>query len=225
MTDAASYLALIIPEHQGQPDFAATILLSVQPFVDAQNTLSALVSEFDVDTAVGVQLDAVGVRVGISRYVKTQLPNVYFSWDVTGLGWRQGVWKGPFDPTTGLTRLDDDVFRLLIYAKIAANSWDGTVAGAAAALANLFNNSETPGTLLFVQDNYDMTMTVAVSGELPPAVFLALLATGEIPLRPVGVGVNYVQTSVDNTPCFGWGMENEYVSGWGVGAWATPVAA
>jgi hypothetical protein len=163
------------------------------------------------------------VRVGISRFVKIPLANIYFAWATAGLGWAEGSWKGPFDPTQGITELDDATYRLLIRTKIAANSWDGTVMGAASALANIFNNTLTPGTKLFIQDNYDMTMTVGISGELPPAVFLSLLATGEIQLRPVGVSASYVKTSVNNTPCFGWGESNEFVSGWGTGAWAAPI--
>ncbi|MGC7970039.1 DUF2612 domain-containing protein, partial [Salmonella enterica] len=69
--------------------------------------------DFDLDQAIGVQLDAVGEWVGISRNITVPLAGVYFSFDIAGLGFDQGVWKGPFDPDTGLTTLDDDTYRLL----------------------------------------------------------------------------------------------------------------
>jgi hypothetical protein len=220
----STYTGLITSEHNQQPNFVATVALSVQPFVDGQNVLGPMPSQYDLDNAVGVQLDTVGIWVGRSRNVETPLPNVYFSGGVTGLGWGQGVWKGPFDPTQGLTSLDDDTYRLLLRAVIAANNWDGSIPSALAALANIFNDTETPGTLLWIEDGLDMTMTFVLSGEQPPVVFQAILATGLVPLKPGGVEANYVMTSVYDTPVFAWGMDNSYGAGWGTGAWAVPLS-
>lgn len=218
------YENYIIPEHQGQPDYTATIDLSVQPFVDGQNEIFTFTDLFDLDLAIGSQLDAVGVRVGRNRYVTTPLTSVFFSWDIAGLGWNQGFWQGEFNPTTGVTALDDNTYRLLLRAIIIANSWDGTIAGAAPALAELFNNTETPGSLIFIEDGLNMMMTIGISGTPPPIIFQALLSTGEIDLHPVGVGVNYALTSVSGTPIFGFDIENQYVSGADVGSWAIPLA-
>lgn len=216
------YEDYIIPEHQGQPNFTETIDLSVQPFVDSQNVISTFTQLFDLDTAVGVQLDAVGVRVGRNRYVTTPLMNVFFSWDIAGLGWDQGYWQGEFTAATGITTLDDSTYRTLLRAIIICNSWDGTIAGAAPALAELFNSSETPGSFVFIQDNMNMTMTIAIAGQGPGIVFQALLETGEIDLHPVGVGVSYVIAS-KQAPIFGFDVENQYISGADVGAWAIPL--
>ena len=218
-----AYTGLIIPEHQGQPNLEATVTLSVQPFVDDQNVLDTLVGLFDLDLAVGSQLDAVGARVGRSRYLITPLPNVYFSWDTAGLGWDQGYWQGPYHPTQGVTALDDTTYRILLRATILVNSWDGTVAGAVAALALLFNDTYTPGTRLFIYDGMDMTMVVGVVGTTPPPIFSGLLTQGEINLKPVGVGVSYLKSSVSGTPMFGYDIENDYISGWDVGSWAVPL--
>jgi Protein of unknown function (DUF2612) len=224
MTQTAdAYTGLIIPEHQGQPNLTATITLSVQPFVDDQNVLDTLVGLFDLDVAVGTQLDAVGVRVGRSRYLETPIPNVYFSWGVDGLGWGQGYWRGLYDPTQGVVALDDTTYRILLRATILANTWDGTAVGAENALSLLFNDTYTPGTRLFLYDNMNMSMVIGVVGTTPPAIFAGLLTQGEINLKPVGVGVSYVKSSVSGTPIFGFGVENDYISGWGVGSWAVPL--
>lgn len=54
------YLAHITPFHRGKPDFAATVEASVTDLADLQAFLHTLFDAFDIDTAIGVQLDVVG---------------------------------------------------------------------------------------------------------------------------------------------------------------------
>ncbi|CAJ0896127.1 hypothetical protein R77569_04566 [Ralstonia mannitolilytica] len=216
MAQASDYTALITTEHADKPKFMAMMSIVAQCFADQINVAQSIPAAFDLDQAVGVQLDAVGLWAGIKRQVKTPL-SVYFSLDTTGLGFDQGNWQGPFDPSTGLTSLDDATFRTLIRAKIAANSWDGTIPGAAAAYANLFSGS---GSYIFIQDNQDMTMTVGVSGAIPSALLRALFSGGYLPLKPEGVRVNYLVSSVNNTPLFGFDVQNQYIGGFDTGSWA-----
>lgn len=217
MARASDYTSLITSEHVSKPRFAAMVAAVAQCFVDQINVMQSIPAAFDLDTAVGVQLDAVGLWAGITRQLKLPL-NVYFSLDTVNLGFDQGSWQGPFDPSAGLVSLDDATFRTLIRAKIAANSWDGTIPGAAAAYANLLNGS---GSYIFIQDNMDMTMTVGISGAIPSAVLRALISGGYLHLKPEGVRVNYYfVASVNNTPLFGFDVENSYISGFDVGSWA-----
>jgi len=220
MADIATYTDLVTSEHNQQPNFMAVVQALAQPMVDLQNALGGMPAKFDLDTAVDVQLDDVGLWVGISRTVPVPLTNVYFSFDTAGLGFDQGNWKGPFDPDTGLTRLDDDTYRLVIRAKIGANHWDGTLGSSKAILDSIFGG----GTFVFIQDNQDMTMTIGVAGSIPSAVFLALLGNGIIPLKPEGVGVNYtIVTSIDDSAIFGFDVQNDLIAGFDVGAWGTPL--
>jgi RNAse (barnase) inhibitor barstar len=219
MAAATDYTGLLTSEHVSKPKFAAMVAAVAQCFADQINVMQSIPAAFDLDTAVGVQLDAVGLWAGITRQLKLPL-NVYFSLDTVNLGFDQGSWQGPFDPSSGLVSLDDATFRTLIRAKIAANSWDGTVPGAAAAYANLFAGS---GSNIFIQDNQDMTMTVGVSGAIPSAVLRALISGGYLHLKPEGVRVNYYYvSSVNNTPLFGFDVQNQYVSGLDTGSWAVP---
>lgn len=55
---------------------------------------------------------------------------MYFEWGREAVGWARGSWKGLYDPETGMVRLPDETYRLLLKAKIGANRWDGTVPGA-----------------------------------------------------------------------------------------------
>jgi hypothetical protein len=219
-----TYLNLITSEHRGQPDFVATVALNVQPFVDAQNFVATIPLAFDLDVAVGVQLDVVGQWVGRSRYVEIPITGAYFSWDVPGLGWEGGYWRGLYDPTEGITALDDDTYRLLLRAVIAANHWDVSIPAAMAALSILFNDSLTPGSLLFIEDKGGMAMVLGIAGVLPPAVFQGVISQGLIPLRPIGVMSTFLITTVPGSPLFGFDVENDYVSGWDVGAWGATIS-
>ena len=220
MADLNDYTALITSEHRDMSRFMATIAAVVQPLVDQMNLLASMPGKFDLDAAVGAQLDDVGRWVGVSRRIRTPLTGIYFSFDIAGLGFDQGIWKGPFDPDTGLTVLDDDTYRLVIRAKIGANHWDGTLEQSAAILNSIFGAN----THVFIEDHQDMSMTIGISGKVPSAVFLALLAGGYIPLKPEGVRVNYtIVTSVDGAPLFGFDMSGPYVAGFNVGAWGKPV--
>ncbi|KVT95624.1 DUF2612 domain-containing protein [Burkholderia ubonensis] len=220
MADLNDYTALITSGHRDKPRYMATIAAVVQPLVDQMNLLASMPGKFDLDVAVGDQLDTVGLWVGVSRRIRTPLSGIYFSFDIAGIGFDQGIWKGPFDPDTGLTVLDDDTYRLVIRAKIGANHWDGTLASSAAILNSIFGAD----THVFIEDHQDMSMTIGISGKVPSAVFLALLAGGYIPLKPEGVRVNYtIVTTVDGAPMFGFDMSGPYMAGFNVGAWGKPV--
>jgi hypothetical protein len=139
MAELTDYTGLITSEHNQRPKFMAVVAALAQPMVDLMSVLGSMPARFDLDVAVGVQLDDVGRWVGISRIIRTPLTNVYFSLDIDGIGFDQGIWKGPFDPDTGLTTLDDDTYRAVIRAKIGANHWDGTMEGSVAILNSIFS--------------------------------------------------------------------------------------
>ncbi|WP_419342816.1 DUF2612 domain-containing protein [Achromobacter sp. PD1] len=215
MADNEKYLGLITALHRDKPKFSAMVGAVSQSFVDAQAVFAGFIPGYDLDLAVGVQLDAIGLWVGVSRHVRTPLEGVYFSLDVSGLGFDEGVWKGPFDPDSGVTTLDDDTYRLLIRAKIGANHWDGTLDGSAAILKLIFGDS----THVFIQDNGDMSIDIGVAGVRPSAVFLALLVGGYIPIKPEGVRVNYYIVPDVEGPLFGFDVGNQYIAGFDIGVW------
>lgn len=219
--DVNDFLSLITSEHNQRPLYVQSVSVSVQAFADLIGTLADLPGDFDLDTAIGVQEDAVGVRVGRSRYLSIPL-NIYFSFDTPGLGWDEGVWKGPFDSNTGLTRLFDEPYRILLRATIAANNWDGTIPGAYAAWQQLFVNT---GFTVLVQDYGNMSFAVALLSAIPPDVITAaLFTTGELDLKPAGMKLWHVLPTVypagtGGTPLFGFDVESANVAGWDHGAW------
>lgn len=213
---ADDYQALITNEHADRPLFVATLRTLVRGPVEQQAQIARLVSDFDVDGAAGVQLDAVGAWVGISRILSVALTDVYFTWDGPApLGWDTGSWRGPFDPTSGLISLPDDAYRALIRAKIAANSWDGTLVAAARIWDEVFNGAQQ----IIVQDNQDMTMSVSFVGAPLSAVQQALLTGGYFPLKPEGVRILFYGVPVNPGPLFAWDTTTESLQGWDQGSW------
>lgn len=217
MTASTSdYTALVPNMNTGATNFNLAVQALVAGFVDSINVASDLVGDFDLDTGVGVQLDAVGAWAGITRYLNTPLPTNYFSFDTFGVGWDEGEFFEDGDPVGGSTVLDDDSFRVLIRSKIGANQWDGTLPVLTRIMEQVFTDALT---LVFVIDNQDMSMTVALAGKLPTTIQLALLRGGYLVPKPAAVNINYITTSIDGAPLFGFDMDGPYVSGWDAGAW------
>jgi hypothetical protein len=196
MATLQQYLSLISSEHQNSPNYLKFISIFLQGQVDNQNVNAALPGLFDVDVAVGQQLDFIGVRVGQSRQIAVELTGVYFTWGETGPGWGQGTWYKTGDSLTSLSILPDDSYRVLLKAVIAANQWDGSVPGAYAVWAIAFGPNQ-----IALRDNQNMTMDVIWIGPAPNAVTLALLTSGHLNLKPAGVRITgYYLASVVGDP-------------------------
>jgi hypothetical protein len=209
------YLALLPSASRSQPKFVAFISTLLDGLVDVQNTVAGMPDAFDIDTAVGAQLDAVGVRVGLSRQLAVPLAGVYFSLDTAGVGLDQGVIRGPFDPADALTSLDDETYRLILKIKVRANNWNGSLEQAQSMLAAV----ETAGTHIFMQDNFDMSATLLVSGVVPSTLFVSLLKQMKDWIRPAAVDIPSVYvTSKSGSPLFGLDVQNSYIGGLDSGA-------
>ena len=212
----ADYAGKITSEHRGKPRFSATVEANVSPLADAQALLASIPEAYDLDTAVGSQLDVVGEWVGISRKIQVPLVSVWFSWDIPGLGWEEGIWKGQYDPTYGIASLDDDTYRDLIRLKIKVNTWDGLVGSAQAAVEAFYGG--VSGSLPFVEDGHDMTMTVCISGNRPAVMRFAIFAGRYVQFKPAAVTVRSVVPSIPG-PAFGFDADNEHIGGWDTGSW------
>ena len=213
----SDYLALITSEHRGKPDFEGVVSAAVGPLADAQTVIASLPAAFDLDSAVGKQLDAVGEWVGVSRTISIPLVSVWFSIGVLHLGVGEGIWKGPYDPTTGIVELDDDTYRDLIRLKIKVNTWDGLIGSAQSALSAFYGG--VSGSLPFIDDGQDMTLTVCISGNRPAMMRFAIFAGRYVEFKPAAVTIRTVVPSSPG-PVFGIGVNNAYIGGVGSGSWA-----
>lgn len=77
MADENSYTGLIAGAHKGKERFTEWIYQLTQPLVEAQKTLIDGYKVFDLDLAEGEQLDALGVRIGVTRKLKIKIADVF----------------------------------------------------------------------------------------------------------------------------------------------------
>ncbi|MBB5762174.1 hypothetical protein HNR01_001794 [Methylorubrum rhodesianum] len=149
MVTLADYVGRITPWQSGHPKFTATVSGTLDPVVAAKVVVAAIPGAYDLDTAVGTQLDVDGEWIGPSRRVPVPIPNAWFAWATPGRGWGQGVWKQPSSQRFAISLLDDETYRRLLKAVVLANRWDGTVPGAQEVLDAFFVDPET---YVFIQD-------------------------------------------------------------------------
>ena len=221
----SKYTELITNYHAGKPKFVAHVDLSTRPLTDASTSLQGLISAFDIDSAVGVQLDVLGEWIGRKRIVSQPISGVYFSFDTDSLGWDQGIWQGPYDPDAGYTSLSDDTYRIVLKAKIAINNWNGQNDTLPPILEAALAGS---GLKMQIVDNQDMTISVWVFPEEDISkVSLELIAAikqGYLTVKAAGVWAGDIQIPSIETPSvgnrfFGFDMDNEYIAGFDDGAW------
>ena len=212
----SGYLGLVTSEHRNRPRFMATVAAVTDPLYGLQELLETMRAAFDVDSAVGGQLDRTGEWIGRSRHLRLELDDVYFEWGREAVGWARGSWKGLYDPETGMVRLPDETYRLLLKAKIGANRWDGTVPGAYEVWESAFADT---GSLILMQDNQDMSVVIGLAGTPLDAVMRNLLLQGYLPLKPEGVRVAWYAVAPERGPLLGWNCETGGLSGWGKGIW------
>lgn len=199
------YLSLITSEYQNSPNMLAWLTAVLQVFDDISQVISQIPEAFDVNSAVGVQLDALGTLIGVSRTLSFQPSN-------------------SVSPT-----LDDDTYRLLLRAQIARNYWDGTIDGLQGIWKALF-----PGGTILILDNQNMSADITVSGAFSSIILdmiagfavngatTGVMTNSLIIPRPEGVQYNFV---FGDFPYFGFGslfdavLGIQIISGFDTGKW------
>lgn len=215
--DVQPWLDLITSEHNQRPKFMDMLENNFQPYADDIAALDSMIMLFDVDVAVGDQLDILGQWIGVSRRISVPLTGVYFSLDTALLGFDQGSWYSPFNPLGGLVILSDGAYRTLLRARITNNQWDGTIPGAYQVWNTAFAGT---GIGILIQDLGNMHMIMALTGVIPDAVTLALFKGGYLNIKPATVKIDaYLTPTVLGAPYFGFDVENSSISGFDVGAW------
>ena len=216
-----TYLNRVPSQHRNKPKFRATLEASLSPFVQLGNLMESVPSLYDVDTAIGSQLDVVGEWVGVTRVIKSAIEGVYFALDDTAdVGFDSGIWRGEYDPLTGIVSLDDDTYRTLIKLRILANMWDGTAETAYSSWDSIFDGEMS----LVIEDHQDMSITIGIAGVQMSSAQKGLFSKQISPFKPAGVRITtyFIPTEPD-APFFAFDAEGPTLGGFDIGAWAQPL--
>jgi hypothetical protein len=160
------YMNLVTSQYRNSPNFLNWLQSTLQKVNDETEIVDQLTVFFDIDTAIGKQLDILGQVIGQVRQVN-------------------------FQPTDGSSSiLSDTEYRVLLKAKIIKNQWKGQIEGLSETWKALFPNGD-----IIITDNQDMTMNVIIAGNTS-LLTRDLVRNGYIVPKPEGVRVNYFFSEV-----------------------------
>lgn len=162
------YLDNITSEHRDKPKFISWLSKNLEIIDGAYLLMKEMDSNFDLDNAIGVQLDKLGTIIGRSRILSFQPVNGY----------------SPI--------LDDEMYRLVLKTKIAMNNWGGTVPEMYDIWDNIFGQDDDLD--LQLEDNQDMSFNAYITGYVDP-IQQELIQHQYIIPKPEGVRVNYIGRS------------------------------
>lgn len=154
------YLNLFTSEYKLAPNLNAWTRALLTPLDDITTCIGGMTEAFDLDNAVGVQLDSLGVIIGQGRTVG-------------------------FQPSGGVSPvLDDETYRLLLKSKIAFNAWDGLQTSLQPIWQSLFSS----GTIV-IADQQNMSAVILLTGVFS-SIIQDLIVNGYIVPRPEAVLYN-----------------------------------
>jgi Protein of unknown function (DUF2612) len=193
MTD---YSQLITSEHNQRPKFMALVQLYNQMLQDLVASAQAISCShaFDLDTAIGAQLDVVGKWVGQSRSIGGVALVQFFGFadDPSALPFGElgspsvgGRYYELGEPTTTSAILADPEYRQVLRAKIIQNDYGGTIPqleAATAAIVPVTCQFFDPGTGIVV-----IVPSAAIDG-----VVQQLLTGYDLLPRPGGIRYQYL---------------------------------
>ena len=186
------YENLLIVQYSDKPKASETISSIVKRFKNNFDLLEQMEDAFDLDNAVGKQLDIIGKIVGISRNVEGVIPKIFFGFDgnVNARGFDSAAFYTLDQQQYTDTQLSDSDYRFFIRMKIAKNHAKSTMSDDNGSNLNNIVLSMFDG-YAYMVDNKDMSVTIYVENSpksylLPYAISLDL-----IPL-PQAVEVKYI---------------------------------
>jgi len=185
------YTQLITNEHNQRPKFTAMVAAVSNAWGAVYDFTKTLPAEFDLDSAVGKQLDVVGEWAGQSRLIDNVLLVGYFNFDASpaalnfgeeGNASIGGRFYGEGDPIDGSTLLADPEYRTIIRARIVRNTAKGLTSDFIKALTFIFNAPT------IIDDPGDMTIGVYISRPISLTERAIITALDIFP-RPAGVRI------------------------------------
>lgn len=188
------YTSLITSEHRDKPKFAALVNLLANGVGDIGAAIKSLPQAFDLDVAIGKQLDVVGQWVGQSRTITDVLIVGFFGFedDVVALPFGEegdpsigGRFYEEGEAFSGTSVLADPEYRTILRAKIIRNHYNGTADEIAQALEYIFNAHA------YIRDPGTMSLQVVVNSSIS-LVGQSLLTNFDLLPRPIGVSIDKI---------------------------------
>lgn len=201
-----SYSKLLIYQYQDKPKAKAHIQSLIENYEEVYNVLNQLLTIYDIDLAVGKQLDTLGKILGISRKVPFAIAKKYFGFDDNPNSFPMGdlnesVIAYPFkdlnEPDYADGELSDNQYRLFLKAKAIKNNVKAFMIDKEEnlslqnAIDFLFDNKA------YVVDNKDMTLSVYIDNSYDFTLLQYIKQLDLIP-RPQAVDYNLFYSYVED---------------------------
>ncbi|MHA6160961.1 DUF2612 domain-containing protein [Pseudomonas sichuanensis] len=155
----------------------------------------AVRKSYEIDTAVGQQLDVIGRIVVAPRSFVGNVPlNPAMCADPDGAEFGDGSQMCSALTIAQDSQLSDELYRLVIKAKIVKNNGDATIENILDGMNFLLPNAK----ILRVTDGEDMSFSIEFYGQITNLERYALLSAGLVP-KPQGVRFNGFLEAYDYT--------------------------
>lgn len=226
------YKRLITSEYRHSPRFTGMVQKLLSYGLDIDNSINNMIVAFEVDNASTAQLDILGSIVGVSRQLKFEpsaaaigevicpSPAEMASGEVYPIIYTPAPDKLASTPMlTGYppaemgegNLLDDEVFRLMIKARIIQNTWKGTIGE----LYDLWDAVMGAEKKLSIEDLQDMSYNIVLQGDYTQLEEELIIHAYVIP-KPEGVRINVLTfVSTDGLPLFSYDYNTMRYSGYG----------
>lgn len=192
---ATNYLKLITSKHANKPKFMAWVGVLTGALADIRDVIASIPAAYDIDNAVGAQLDVIGEWVGRPRVVEDILDVAFFGFqdDSAALPFGElinvsvgGRFYELNESFSSSSTLADPEYKTILKAKIVRNQWNGTIDGLEQALQYIF------GVPCAVVDNGTLNLTIYI-GRPITAIEKTLLSTFDLLPRAAGVLIGAIQ--------------------------------
>lgn len=185
----------IYAQYRNKPKAVAWYAIARRLGGDISAAAEAVRKSYDIDNNVGEQLDVIGRIVVQSRsFLGNEPLNPAMCAEPDGAEFGDGSAMCSALTIAQDGVLSDELYRLVIKAKIVKNNGDATIENILAGMNFLLPNAE----VLRVTDGEDMSFSIEFFGEISNLERFALLSAGLVP-NPQGVRFNGFLEGFDYT--------------------------
>lgn len=232
--DKEYYRNLITSEYRLAPKFNTMVRRMVDYNCTLDTLLLNMVEKFDLDTATGEQLDVLGACIGVSRDLTFEPkpagrgelisptvdelqadtdPSQYMIYQTPGsttVSYADTIQGYAAADLNDAPLITDDVYRIMIKARIIQDIWKGNVLD----LYDMWHNLFPESLGIQIQDLQDMSFNIVLVGRYT-GLMQELILHGYIIPKPEGVRINMLSfVDTDGLPIFAYDYDTLNYSGY-----------